>query len=202
MSHYKLSYFDIRGLGELSRLLFVITGTSFEDNRIPFEEDRKSWLAVKETFPFLKVPELQVDGVRIPQSKAIERFLAKRFGLFGSSDTETAVIDGFSEQVRDISNAYFAARGDETKLTKFWAEELPNNLHILGKNAGNNGHFVGDKITLPDVQFYYLMSTQFDAKDKVESCLAKHENLKKIIDTVANNDKIKEYVSKRKVTPF
>jgi hypothetical protein len=28
--------------------------------------------------------------------------------MFGSTDTETAVLDGFSEQVRDLGAAYYA----------------------------------------------------------------------------------------------
>jgi len=203
MSHtYKLTYFDGRGLAEVSRLLFAVTGTQFEDHRIPYEADRKSWLAVKETFPFLKVPELVVDGEHIAQSKAIERFLAKRFGMFGASDIETAKIDAFSEQIRDISLAYNQARGNDEKVAKFWAEEFPSNINILQKNAGSNGHFVGDKLTLPDVQFYYICTTNIDAKDKVEACLANHENLRKIITNVANNENIKAHVSQRKETPF
>eukprot|EP00026_Physarum_polycephalum_P018931 Phypoly_transcript_20719.p1 GENE.Phypoly_transcript_20719~~Phypoly_transcript_20719.p1 ORF type:complete len:216 (+),score=40.99 Phypoly_transcript_20719:31-648(+) len=202
MSSYKLTYFDGRGRAEIIRLVFVITGTAFEDNRVPIDEGRKTWLALKPTIPFERLPELEVDGHRIPQSKTIERFLAKRFGLNGTNEFEEAAVDGFSEQVRDITIGYNMAKGDETKLGKFWSTEFPDYLHILAKNAGNNGHFVGNKLTLPDVQFYYTMATYFDALDKVNACLSKYENLRKIVDNVANNDKIKEYVSKRKVTPF
>jgi len=199
---YRLSYFDGRGLAEISRLLFAVSGTPFEDHRFPTEADRKTWLAAKESYPFEKIPELTYNGHRIPQSKAIERFLAKKFGLFGTSETETALIDGFSEQIRDAIIAYGGARGNDEKIAKFWAEDLPANFKILAKNAGKNGHFVGDKLSLPDVQFYYLTTSFFDAKDKMESCLAPYENLRKIRDTVANNERIKEYVSKRKESPF
>ena len=36
MSTYKLTYFDIRGRAEVARLLFVKSGTEFEDNRIDY----------------------------------------------------------------------------------------------------------------------------------------------------------------------
>ncbi len=35
MPHYKLTYFDIRGLGEFIRMTFIEAGVPFEDNRIP-----------------------------------------------------------------------------------------------------------------------------------------------------------------------
>ena len=36
MSTYKLSYFNDRGRAEVARLLFVKSGTEFEDNRIEY----------------------------------------------------------------------------------------------------------------------------------------------------------------------
>ena len=35
-----------------------------------------------------RVPLLEVDGTKIGQSKAIERYIAKAVGLFGSNDIE------------------------------------------------------------------------------------------------------------------
>lgn len=56
-----------------------------------------------------KVPILAVTegGVttKFGQSKAIERFAAKRFGLFGENDLEGARIDMICEHVRDIKDA-------------------------------------------------------------------------------------------------
>eukprot|EP01112_Ceratiomyxa_fruticulosa_P020023 TRINITY_DN6708_c0_g1_i1.p1 TRINITY_DN6708_c0_g1~~TRINITY_DN6708_c0_g1_i1.p1 ORF type:complete len:202 (-),score=45.24 TRINITY_DN6708_c0_g1_i1:113-718(-) len=199
---YRLSYFDGKGLAEISRLLFALSGTPFEDHRISLADDRAEWKKIKHTYPFEKIPQLTVDGVHIPQSKAIERFLSRRFGFFGSSEIETAMIDGFSEQVRDISIAYGQARGNDEKVAKFWAEDFPTNIAILAKNAPHDGHFVGGKFSLPDVQFYYITSSYFDAQDKVDAILSKYDNLLKIRETVANNERIKEYVKNRKPTPF
>jgi len=38
----------------------------------------------------------------IPQSRAIERFLAKKFKLYGDNDEEAAMIDAFVDQINDI----------------------------------------------------------------------------------------------------
>ena len=43
MPSYKLTYFDVRGRGELSRYVFYAAGKDFEDNRVGGE----SWLELK-----------------------------------------------------------------------------------------------------------------------------------------------------------
>eukprot|EP01112_Ceratiomyxa_fruticulosa_P007365 TRINITY_DN1907_c0_g1_i1.p1 TRINITY_DN1907_c0_g1~~TRINITY_DN1907_c0_g1_i1.p1 ORF type:complete len:204 (+),score=39.16 TRINITY_DN1907_c0_g1_i1:96-707(+) len=201
-SSYKLAYFDGRGLAEISRLLFTLAGVPFEDIRFSAEGEKKEWNQAKPDYPFEKIPQLTVDGHKIPQSKAIERFLARRFGFFGSNELETARVDAFSEQVRDINISYNQARGNDEKIAKFWAEDFPANIAILAKNAPNDGHFVGGKFSLPDVQFYYITSTFFTTQDKVDAVLSKYDNLLKIREAVANNDRIREYVKNRKATPW
>lgn len=51
--------------------------------------------------PFGKAPVLEIDGVQTHQSVAICRYLAKQFGLNGSSDWEAleidAIVDTFSD---------------------------------------------------------------------------------------------------------
>ena len=98
-STYKLTYFNVRGLAETSRMLFSAAGQQFEDYRYPFElKDGKKihteWDADKSKYIYEKVPVLEVDGGKhtIAQSKAIERFLARRFNMLGSNDGEAALI--------------------------------------------------------------------------------------------------------------
>ena len=53
MPSYKLTYFDVRGRGELSRYVFYAAGKDFEDNRVGGE----SWLELK--------PSKSMQGVSI-----------------------------------------------------------------------------------------------------------------------------------------
>ena len=88
---YTLTYFDARGLAEVTRYLFAISETPYTDKRLPlqFKVPGDFSTIVKEEFDAAKkrgdfrvgmdrVPVLDVDGVRIAQSKAIERFVARR----------------------------------------------------------------------------------------------------------------------------
>ena len=93
MVEYKLYYFESRGFAELSRLIFAAAGQKYEDVRFPKEK----WPEWKPKAPFGQAPYLEViDGSDIStysQSRSIARYLAKKFGLAGKNDEETAIID-------------------------------------------------------------------------------------------------------------
>eukprot|EP00275_Glaucocystis_incrassata_P001072 EC121704.1.p1 GENE.EC121704.1~~EC121704.1.p1 ORF type:complete len:111 (+),score=7.60 EC121704.1:173-505(+) len=97
----KLVYFNARGRAEVSRMLFIVAGVEFEDYRF----DRENWPTLKTQFTYGQVPILEVDGVRVAQSQAIERFLARRLGLRGLSDIDAPLIEGDAEEVIDIAQA-------------------------------------------------------------------------------------------------
>ena len=48
----------------------------------------------KEKYIYRKIPILELDGGKhsIAQSKAIERFLARRFNMLGDNDIDAAII--------------------------------------------------------------------------------------------------------------
>ncbi|CAF0861837.1 unnamed protein product [Adineta steineri] len=89
MPSYKLTYFNGRGRAEISRLIFAAAGQKYEDIRI----EREQWPALKPKTPLGQMPVLEVDGVELPQSAAIARFLAKQFHLAGKDNLEQAEVD-------------------------------------------------------------------------------------------------------------
>ncbi|KAJ8298958.1 hypothetical protein KUTeg_023018 [Tegillarca granosa] len=113
MPTYKLTYFNIRGRAELTRLVFVASGTNYEDNRI----EREKWPAIKESMPQGQLPILEVDGFVLPQSLAIARFAAKEVGLFGRNNLEQAQADVVVQTCEDLRSNWVTAfrEKDETK---------------------------------------------------------------------------------------
>lgn len=100
---YKLIYFDARGAAEPIRLLFAAAETEYEDSRygVEFKDGAPSapgFYEDKSQGKFIanlnRLPIMEVDGVKVGQTKAIERFLARRFDMMGSNDLEEAAIDG------------------------------------------------------------------------------------------------------------
>jgi glutathione S-transferase len=127
MSTYKLHYFNGRGLGEVSRLIFTVAGQKFEDIR----HEHSDWPSHKAEMPLGQMPVLEFDGVKLPQSGSIARFLAKQFQLAGKDNFEQAKVDAVVDTIKEIMVEYVPIRyeQDEVKkqdLTKkFFADKLP-----------------------------------------------------------------------------
>jgi glutathione S-transferase len=151
------------------------------------------------------VPLLYIDGEPVVgQSKAIERFLAGRFGLMGANDVQAAQIDMLGEHVRDVKDAYQKAKAAGTG-DAFLDEELPKwcaKLEHCVSKTGAPGYAVGDKLSLAGLQIYNLLVEFFDAKDKAAAAYKACPRLAAIVDNVAGNEKIKAWQAARPVTQF
>jgi len=204
-SKYKLTYFNARGRGEVSRLLFNVAGVAFEDARYPIDPatfKRAEFEADKNKFPFGQLPVLVVDdNVVIPQSAAIERLLARRFGLYGDTDIESAFIDAFYEQYRDIKDKYQTdKKANETK--KFFTETLPKQFAMLEKCAASWGKgewLVGSRMSYADIAFFNLCA-YWDDQESVTASLADCPRLRAIRARVAQNEDVAHWVENRPKT--
>lgn len=152
----KLTYFNGRGLAEVSRLIFAAMEAKYEDFRYPitvldwttYNMDRKEFDADKASGKLWesmdKLPTLEVDGQIICQSKAIERYLATVFGLTGTNALEAAKIDSLCECIREFKDMHrdfmdfqklrtCCAEDNEMALNKWFNETLAAKLAAFNK---------------------------------------------------------------------
>ncbi|XP_046575234.1 probable glutathione S-transferase 7 [Haliotis rubra] len=202
MPQYKLIYFDFRGRGELSRLLFVLAGQEYEDVRIKM----KDWPAQKGKYVFGRLPVLEVDGKQYGQSMAIANFLARRFGLHGKTDVEILEVDQVNGIVADIlavlvpvflekdeaKKAELAKENNETNIPKFLGF-----LETVLKN-NNTGFFVGSKIGYADVAVFDVL----DAAGALKGLVDGFPLVKANVEKVKSNARIAQYLAKRPQTPM
>ncbi|GMS92626.1 hypothetical protein PENTCL1PPCAC_14801, partial [Pristionchus entomophagus] len=205
MPSYKLSEFDTRGLAEVSRQLFILSGTPYEDNRI----SKDQWPALKEKYGFGELPVLEVDGKQIPQSLAIARYLAKEFGFYGANAFEAAWIDALADQAKDFISdihPYFAiamgmVAGDTDKAkAEIALPAIKKHFDLfekVAKDNGSNSHFVGSNFSYFDIlisEFVFSIDSflpgSFDAFPTVLAVRAK----------VTSIPAIKEWIEKRPKT--
>ena len=205
MASYKLYYFNGRGRVEVSRLIFTAAGEKFEDIRISEQE----WPEKKLTMPLKQIPVLEVDGVMLPQSMSIARFLARQFNLAGKDNLEQAKVEAVADSATDLLNKFGPIYWYEEEpkksesYKKFFAEELPKhfeNLQTLANAYGEGGSFfVGNKLTLADLYVYDVLENILEVDANV---LDKYSWLKKNRQEVANQPNIAAYLKDRPKTPF
>lgn len=213
----KLVYFNVRGLAETSRMLFALGNVDYEDFRYPLEVvDMTTHKMVKDEFDkdksdnkllksLNKVPYLEVDGEIIPQSKTIERYLAKKFNMMGSSDLEAAHIDSICESVRDFKDMYQKVRiaEDKEKASSEWFTiTLVERLMLLEHLLGDNGFSVGSETTLSDVVLYSFITNFFDNKDAAMNATLTSPKLRMIIERVGNIPEMVQWLETRPKTDF
>ena len=176
---YELRYFDGRGAVETTRLLMALSGTPFVDTKWAMDMSRPygqrcvGFMAAKASGSLVanldRAPILIVDGTHeIGESKAIERFVARRVGLFGRDDIEGASIDAFCEHIRDLKQM-FASAEDKPKFAK---ETLPTMLKKMetkaaaasGGGDSSAAALVGQALSLADVALYELLHEHFPAR--------------------------------------
>jgi len=158
-----------------------------------------------------KVPYLEVDGVKIGQSKAIERFVAREVGLMGANNVEAFQIDQLCETLVDINQAYNKAKASEDKeaaMKKWFDEDLPNWCALAEKSipaASTGPWLVGSKISLADVAWYQLLAAPKGFFDNTDGALAAFQGSPKIkaaMEATGANEELKTHIANRKETMF
>lgn len=210
-------YFNARGLGETSRLLLAYLGVDYTDFRYPLEViDFKTYNMVKAEFDedkkngellksLNKLPYLELDdGTIIPQSKSIERYIAKKFKVYGTTLEDEGKIDAICECIRDYKDLYKKAKMSENKeieLNNFFSVVLPERLNLL-ENLLENDYSVGGIFSLADMVIYSFVKEFFDDKESVKRAISNLEKIKSIVEKVSGNEKINKWLETRPVTAF
>jgi glutathione S-transferase len=217
---YKLVYFNARGLAETSRILLALAQEKYTDYRFPLgpdfkkEEFDKAKAAGNLDCSMGKLPLLEVETKKgkmvIPQSKSIERYLARSFGFMGSGELEGARIDAVCECVRDIKDRYQKIKKEPDLLISYMdgsgavsiKRELEDLIKILDpKDKASIGTAIGNKLSLADVTIYSLVTEFYDNKE-VLNVAGKLERIREIVMMVASRPEVSVWKQRRPKTPF
>lgn len=216
----KLTYFNVRGLAETSRILLALGEEEYEDFRYPLEViDMSKYEMKKDEFDkdkadgllvtsLNKVPFLEVDGITIPQSKSVERFLARRFNMMGSNDLQYAQIDAICESVRDFKDMYQKVRvlPDDEKdsaMKEWFTITLVERLSLLENQlVGDSGFSVGNTTSLSDVVLFTFVTEFFDNKEASLNATLASPKIRAVVDRLSSDEKIVKWLTNRPKTSF
>jgi glutathione S-transferase len=215
-----LVYFNARGLAETSRILLALAQVDYTDKRYPieiidpvkhiyvrdeFDQDKKAGVFDKSMgkLPILRVSE-EYTVTEIPQSKAIERYISKRYGLMGSNLLEEAKIDAVCECIRDIKDRYQKVRsGTDEEKANYFSNVLPVEFADLAKVLDTDTKYaIGNKLSLADVSIYCLVTQFYDNKDPAKNTAANIPRIRDIVMRVASRPEVRVYLTDRPETKF
>ncbi|KAI8871606.1 hypothetical protein GQ42DRAFT_144455 [Ramicandelaber brevisporus] len=199
----EIVYFPVVGRAEVTRALLTLGGIEFTEEMVHM----KDWMSVKDTLPFAQLPMIRVKDAasgellaELTESSAIERFLAARTGHNGDNEFEDARIQAirvqFEAALKAISIYYWSPDDQREKAAADVRKELAHlfkyHERILAKN-GSNGHYVGEKLTVPDLfaAYLYLFAKREGFAAEVSEEAAPLFN--KVVETTMAEPKLAEF---------
>ncbi|KAF0719928.1 Aste57867_684 [Aphanomyces stellatus] len=198
----KVTYFDMTGRAEMTRLAFVIGDVPFEDERLT----REAWMSLKPSAPFKQMPLLTIDGQVLAQSSAITRYAGKLSGLYPTDNHLDACrideIVAFGEDVlMALMPSFFEQDADKKKAIReeLAATKLPEMFAMLeARLAGaSKGQWFLEAMSLADLAIYamvgmyksgFLDNIPLDICDKYTKLMTIYEAVHAHPKVVAWND--------------
>jgi len=201
---WHLTYFDLRGRGEISRLVFAAGKRNYTETRVQFAD----WPALKPTMPYRTMPTLNVSGEIYAQSLAIQAFVARELGFYPTNNRDAMMVDQIAMAREDllIAQAKFNTEQDPVKkaaantvVQAAYPIYLGNFARYIRENPMNSGWVVGDKMSLGDIILYEGTQTLVQLQPTM---LESYPELKALRAKVEMQDGIKQYLAARKFYPF
>jgi glutathione S-transferase len=197
---YELVYFPIAGRAESIRLLFAIAGVEFKDTRIPFEQ----WAEHKANAPLGQMPfliETTSEGsTRYPQSQSILRRLARRWGLYGTTEAEQTDVDIAADTTTDLRDRYvqlvFGPNNNDEGRAKFFHETFPVHAARLTKVLHKHGgpFVLGPSLCFADAMIFDLVNRLTELQS---DCMADQPALRAAHAAFGAHPSIQAYVAGR-----
>ncbi|XP_042527889.1 glutathione S-transferase A3-like isoform X1 [Dipodomys spectabilis] len=100
-----LHYFNARGKMESIRWLLAAAGVEFEEEFIASPEDMAK-LKTEGSVMFQQVPMVEMDGMKLVQSRAILNYIATKYNLYGQDAKERVLIDMYTEGMTDLNEMF------------------------------------------------------------------------------------------------
>ncbi|XP_058657041.1 glutathione S-transferase-like [Ammospiza caudacuta] len=193
----KLHYFNGRGRMEPIRWLLAAAGVEFEESYLEKKEDLTK-LQKDGSLLFQQVPMVEMDGMKLVQTRAIANYISTKYNLYGKDVKERALIDMYVEGMFDLNELlmkygylppdqrqeHFANMMDKTENRYFPVFEKVLKDH--GK-----GFLVGNQLSRADVQ---LLEVILMAEEYKPDILAKFPLLQSFKARISNIPTIKKFL--------
>lgn len=206
MAKLTLGYWQIRGLGHSIRHVLNYVGADYNERSYTFGDSftRDDWLKEKFTLglDFPNIPYL-IDGeLRMTQSLAILRYLARKHNLMPRSDDAWLRVAVAEQQVNDmlwenVRLCYDPAYDDAKKeafLKTFYNDRLPAFVKFLGDRK----FIAGAELSYVDFLAYEWLDQHRTLWPEERAVLEKYTTIVEYLKTMENLPKFKAYLESDK----
>jgi glutathione S-transferase len=126
------------------------------------EFSREAWFSVKYTLglDFPNLPYYINGDIKLTESNAILRHLARKYKLYGETEKEQAHVDLLLDVINDVRNAFvnLCYRPDfNDKLRDIYIEQTRAKLKTFENYLGDKQFFIGDKVAVCDFLIYEIL---------------------------------------------
>ncbi|XP_068793460.1 glutathione S-transferase-like [Struthio camelus] len=193
----KLHYFNGRGRMESIRWLLAAAGVEFDEC---FLETRDDLLKLQESgaLLFQQVPMVEIDGMKLVQTRAIGSYIAAKYNLYGKDLKERALIDMYVEALTDLDEllmhyAFQPADKKEQYLANTVDKATNRYFPVFEKVLKDHGQdfLVGNQFSRADVR---LLETLLMAEECKPDILAKFPLLQSFKARISNVPTIKKFL--------
>ncbi|KAF0689931.1 Aste57867_18646 [Aphanomyces stellatus] len=198
----KLTYFNLAGRAELTRLALFLGNIHFEDDRISMKRLKE----IKGSLPYGQVPVLHVDDHVMAQSHPMAKYAGTLAGLYPKDDPLDAFrVDELLAHLMSMSNSLYAVFGEldkkerTTKGKELVEHQLPRMFRILEKRletTSRGNPFLLDTMSIADLEIYltvHLLKSGFLRDVDTAAVPDGYAHVMRIYHAVKDHPKVAEW---------
>ncbi|XP_008055879.1 glutathione S-transferase A3 isoform X1 [Carlito syrichta] len=193
----KLHYFNGRGRMESIRWLLAAAGVEFEEKFLESAEDLDR-LRNDGSLMFQQVPMVEIDGMKLVQTRAILNYIASKYNLYGKDVKERALIDMYIEGMTDLNEMILLlplTPPDQKDAKVALIKERTTNRYFPAfekvlKSHGQD-YLVGNRLSRADIQLVELL---YEVEEVDPSLIANFPLLKALKTRISNLPAVKKFL--------
>ncbi|CAJ1067549.1 glutathione S-transferase-like [Xyrichtys novacula] len=172
-----LYYFNTRGRMESIRWLLTVAEVDFDEVYLTKREQYLE-LVKDGSLMFQQVPMVEIDGMKLIQTKAILNYIAEKYNLHGKDIKDRVMINMYSEGLMDLMEMIITllfAQDTKAKLKDIETKAKERYLPVFEKALTQTVHLVGGKLSMADV---LLTECTLMLEEQFPGILADFRNIK------------------------
>ncbi|XP_017670019.1 PREDICTED: glutathione S-transferase-like isoform X2 [Lepidothrix coronata] len=193
----RLTYLNGRGRMEPIRWLLAAAGVEFEEVFLQTKEQYDK-LIKDGVLLFQQVPLVEIDGMKMVQTRAILSYIAGKYNLYGKDLKERALIDMYVEGISDLMQMilmfpFSPPDAKEKNLDSIKERATNRYFPVFEKVLKDHGQdfLVGNRLSRADVQ---LLDIILMAEEFKPDILAKFPLLQSFKARISNIPAIKKFL--------